>query len=230
MAAVRAVIVTGANTVRALEEYGIARDRIAVVEPGTDPAPLSRGSGHPSRPQLVSVATLNPGKGHDILVEALAKVPHRDWRLTCAGSLDRRPLTVDRLRSLIHSKNLEDHVSLVGDLDAPTLNELYDCADVFVLATRRETYGMAVAEALARGLPVVSTRTGAIPDLVGDAAGLLVAPDDVDALTGALSSVIGDPAVRTRLAAGARRVRERLATWDAAAAKMIAALQGVEAR
>ena len=107
------------------------------------------------------------------------------------------------------------------------MEAFYDGADLFVLATLRETYGMAVAEALARGLPVVGTTTGAIAGLVGGDAGLVVAPGDVAALSGALSRVLGDPRVYARLAAGARRARGRLPTWDDAFGKMIAALERV---
>ena len=117
--------------------------------------------------QLLAVATLNPNKGHEILLEALAAIPHKNWHLTCAGSVTRHPATVDRVRAAIRRLQLDDRVTLVGELDAVTLHECYDRADVFVLATRQETYGMAVAEALARGLPVVSTTTGAIPESGG---------------------------------------------------------------
>ena len=96
--------------------------------------------------------------------------------LTCAGSLNRHPPTVARIRALIRDRELDDHVSLVGELSAGELEQCYDRTDVFVLATLRETYGMAVAEALAHGLPVVSTSTGAIPALIGTDAGLLCRP------------------------------------------------------
>ena len=122
---------------------------------------------------------------------------------------------------------LTDDVELVGERDAAGLNAFYDRADLFVLATLHETYGMAVAEALARGLPVVSTRTGAIADLVGDEAGLLVPPGDGAALAGALSQVLDAPDVYERLAAGARRARARLPTWDESISRMIAALERV---
>ena len=122
---------------------------------------------------------------------------------------------------------LTEHVLLVGERDAAGLNAFYDQADLFVLATLHETYGMAVAEALAHGLPVISTTTGAIGELVGDDAGLLVPPGDVAALAGALSSVLGDARVCEQLASGARRVRDRLPTWDAAFSKITAALERV---
>ena len=216
------VIVTGTATLPMLAEYGIARDRVVVVEPGTAHAPLARGSGE--TPRLLSVATLNPSKGHEILLQAFAAGPHCGWHLTCAGSVTRHPATVERVRATIGRLGLEEQVSLVGDLDAVRLSECYDSADVFVLATLQETYGMAVAEALAHGLPVVSTTTGAIPDLVGDDAGLLAPPGNTEALAEALARVLGDAGLRARLAEGARRVRGRLPSWEQAFAKMDAAL------
>jgi glycosyltransferase involved in cell wall biosynthesis len=222
------VVVTGTATLDLLERYSLPRGRVVVVEPGTDPAPLSRGSGGPAV-RLLCVATINSGKGHDVLLSALAAVPNRDWHLACAGSLTRDRAAADRVRGLVRQLELEDRVTLAGELDAAALAACYDHADVFVLATRRETYGMAVAEALAHGLPVVSTTTGAIPDLVGHDAGLLVPPGDVDALAEALSRVIVDAGLRAHLAAGARQVRDRLPGWEQAAARMDAALKGLDA-
>ena len=177
--------------------------------------------------QLLCVATPNPGKGHAILFRALATVPHRNWRLTCVGSLERHPPTVERLRARLCEDGLTQQVALVGERDAAGLNAIYDTADLFVLATLHETYGMAVAEALARGLPVVSTTTGAIADLVGDDAGLLVPPGDEPALAAALSQAIGDRLLYQRLVAGARRARARLPAWDDALSRMTAVLERV---
>ena len=105
----------------------------------------------------------------------------------------------------------------------------YDRADAFVLATRQETYGMAVAEALAHGLPVVSTKTGAIAGLVGDVAGFVVEPGDSAAFTAALTNVLEDPRLRGQLAEGARRRRIRLPTWEDAARAMHARLSHLDA-
>jgi glycosyltransferase involved in cell wall biosynthesis len=223
LAAASLIIVTGAATLAMLDRYGVALGKIVVVEPGTTRAPLARGSGGTPL-QLLAVATLNPIKGHEILLEALAAIRHENWHLTCAGSVTRHPATVDRVRAAISSLKLEDRVELAGELDAAKLHECYDRADVFVLATRQETYGIAVAEALARGLPVVSTTTGAIPDLVGADAGLLAPPGNIEALAGALARVIGDAGLRARLADGAKKARARLRSWDQATEKMIAAL------
>lgn len=224
LAASALVVVTGTATLGLLESYALPRDRVVIVEPGTDPAPQARGSGGPGV-RLLCVATVNSGKGHDVLLEALASVPNREWQLTCAGSLTRDRAMADRVRDLVRRSHLEDRVTFVGELDGEAVGVCYDVADVFVLATRRETYGMAVAEALARGLPVVSTMTGAIPDLAGPGAALLVPPGDVNALATALSRVIDDADLRAQLSTGARAVRDRLPVWDVAAARMEAALQ-----
>jgi glycosyltransferase involved in cell wall biosynthesis len=227
LASAAGVVVTGASTVAVMQSYGVPAERIAVVEPGTEREPIARGSGGPFV-HLVCAAPVTAGKGHDVLIDALSRIPNRDWRLTCAGSLDRDRAHVDRLRTLIRARDLADRVSLVGELDGQGIGSLYDDADVSVFPTRHETFGMAVAEALARGLPVVASSTGAIPQLVASAdvpAGIVVPPGDVDALAAALSRIIGDQTLRDRLASGARRVRERLTTWRHAGVAMSHALE-----
>ncbi|HQZ37865.1 MAG TPA: glycosyltransferase family 4 protein [Vicinamibacterales bacterium] len=254
------VVVTGRGAWPLLERYGLDRRTLTLVEPGVEPAPLARGSNAPVV-RLLSVATVNAGKGHDVLLRALASldsrsavsrgaasrsagtsvpaahsasrsagtsVPANAWHLTCAGSLTRDSRTAARVRALATELGLESRVTFAGDLDGSDLARAWDYADLFVLATLRETYGMAVAEALARGLPVVSTVAGAIPSLVGEDAGLLVPPGHVEALESALGRVITDPEFRARLAAGARRVRDRLPTWDDAVGKMATTLEGCD--
>jgi glycosyltransferase involved in cell wall biosynthesis len=220
------VIVTGRAAIPFLAGYDMPPSRVVIIEPGTDPAVLARGSGGGSL-QLLSVATLNPGKGHAQLLSALAAVPSRNWRMTCAGSVTRHPPTVARVRGIIRDLQLEDHVTLAGELDAVALEAQYNRSDLFVLATLRETYGMAVAEALAHGIPVVTTSTGAARELVGTDAGLLVPPGDVQALTDALARFMTDADHRLRLAEGARRVRPLLRRWDETIATMAAALESI---
>ncbi len=214
------VVITGSATRELLEGYGVPDARISLVEPGTDrPSAAQLTAARVLRDRrdgivrLLSVATLNPGKGHMPLLRALAATGLRDWHLTCAGSHAHHPETVTAVRSLVAELALTDRVTLAGNLDDSGLAAAYQSADVFVLATRRETYGMAVSSALAWGLPVVSTRTGAIPGLVGDTAGIVVPVDDEAALTGALRRVLGDAALRATLARGALLAAERLPSW-----------------
>ena len=234
LAAVRSVVVTGESTAAGLARYGVGRERISVVRPGTDRAPVARGSsdqpGDAGELAMLCVATLTPRKGHDILFRALAAIPHRRWRLRCAGSLDRDHALVESLTALLRREGIEDRVELLGDLDTASLAVEYDRCDLFVLSTLYEGFGMAVAEALARGLPVVSTATGNIPALVGDEAGIVVEPGNQAAFTAALTRVASDPALRARFAAGARGVRERLPTWAESVAVMESVLRGTPMR
>jgi len=225
LAVVATVIVTSGATAWTLtDRFGVPDDRIHVVEPGADPAPLARGSGGPDV-ALLTVANVIPRKGYDLLFRALRHVAgHQWWRLTCAGSIEQDPATVAALRRQLADEGLEPRVQFVGELEGEGLADAYDRADVFVLATRYEGYGMAVAEALARGLPVVSTRTGAIPELVGADAGVVVDPGDEPAFADALMRVISDSAYREQLASGARAVRATLTTWDQAVSAVAAVL------
>jgi glycosyltransferase involved in cell wall biosynthesis len=233
LASAALVVVTGRAALPLIAKYGVDPSRVVVVEPGTARAPLSRGSrakqmsaGVEDSPlELLTVATVNAGKGHESLLDALSTVNDSAWHLTCAGSLTRDPVTAARVRTAAARLGLQDRVSFVGELDAAALAACYDRADVAVLATQRETYGMAVAEALAHGLPMIATTTGAIPDLVGGDAGLLVPVGDTAALADALARVLGDASLRARLAEGARRRREHLPTWHDAARRLAAALK-----
>jgi glycosyltransferase involved in cell wall biosynthesis len=229
--AARGVIVTGAATVQSLQPYGIAPGSVAVVRPGTPGAPLASGTRGIEPPrqdvaaELLCVASLTSRKGHDVLFQALSRLAHLPWHLTCAGSPHLHPETAAALASQLLAAGLGPRVTFVGELDEARLASAYDRADAFVLATRHEGYGMAVAEAVARGLPVVSTPTGAIPELVDAASGIIVPIDDVEALTQAIEVVLND-AVRARLTEGAQRRRAGLPTWSDAARQMAAALAG----
>jgi glycosyltransferase involved in cell wall biosynthesis len=224
LATARVVVVTSWPTAEALARYGVSADRIVVVEPGTDPAPLARGSsGGPLN--LLCVASLIPRKGHEVLVEALARLAQKEWHLTCVGNLDRDTATADRVRAMLAQYDLSGRVTFTGDLHQPALDREYDRADVFVLPTFHEGYGMVVGEALARGLPVVSCPTGAIAELVTSSAGVLVPPGNISELAHALADLIDHKETRLRLAAGARQARDRLPTWDTAARRMAGALE-----
>jgi glycosyltransferase involved in cell wall biosynthesis len=225
---VRGVIVTSPSTARALAAYDIAPERCAVVPPGTDPAPLAKGS-RGGNLVLLCVAALTPRKGHDLLFQALARLDGPTWRLRCAGNASLHPPTAARLRKLATELGLADRIAFLGELDEDALADQYQRADLFVLPSYHEGYGMALAEALACGLPVVSTTAGAIPDTVPATAGLLVPPGDEAALTEALARLMGEPGLRERLASGARVVRRTLPDWPDSCARFAAALDALAA-
>ena len=226
LASARLVVTTSVATARALADYGVAFERTVVVEPSTDPAPLSRGT-HGRVLELLCVSTVVPRKGHAVLLEALAPLVDRPWRLTCVGSLARAPKTVAALRQQVARMRLAGRVRLAGDVDRVALARYYDRADAFVLATLHEGYGMALAEALAHGLPIVSTQAGAVPETVPPDAGLLVPPGNPVALRAALARLFDEPDLRASLAAGARAARGRLPTWAESCARLARALEGL---
>ena len=226
LAAARRVVVTSAPTAATLAGYGVGPGRCVVIEPGTDAAPAARGSGA-AAPVLLTVATLTPRKGHALLVEALAGLADRAWRLECIGSDQRDPATAAALRAQLAALGLADRVTLRGEAGPEGLAAAYDGADLFVWPSLYEGYGMALAEALARGLPVVATRVGAACALVGDDAGLLVPPGDVVALRAALARWLDEPHLRARCAAGALQARARLPRWDQACAGFAQVLEAL---
>jgi len=223
LAAACRVITTSSRTALALAEHGTSPEHISVVCPGTDPAPLARGTGD-HRANLLCVATLTPRKDHALLFSALAVLRDRAWRLNCVGSTVRAPGTADSLRCQIDASGLRDRILLAGEVSDTALSTFYEEADVFVLASQYEGYGMVLSEALARGLPIVATRAGAIPETVPADAGLLVPAGDRGALTAALGRIMDDHRLRARLAQGARRARRRLPSWPESVEQFAAAV------
>jgi len=215
------VVVTSTFTARGLEAYGVPASHLRVVLPGTDPAEAAVGPEPGEPPSLLCVGSVTPRKGQDVLVRALARLVAVPWSCRCAGSLEHAPGFSDSVVKLVKTVGLEDRIDFPGELDGAQLDTLYHSASIFVLATHYEGYGMVLAEALARGLPVLSTSGGAVPDTVPAEAGILVPPGDEEALAAALLELLSGPegdARRAELAEGSLRHGRTLPTWSDAAA------------
>jgi len=226
----RGVVCASAHTARAVLAAGIAPERVAVAPPGTAPSVRPgprREAGGALR--LLAVGTVTPRKGHLALVEALAGLRDLDWCLDCVGSLVRDPGCVAAVRDAIAAHRLDDRIALHGELPAEALEAAWRQADAFVLPSLHEGYGMAFAEALAHGLPVVATTAGALPETVPADASLRVPPGDVGALREALERLLAEPALRASLAAGARRAGAALSDWPVAVDRWIAAVDRLAA-
>jgi glycosyltransferase involved in cell wall biosynthesis len=216
--AAASVVTTSAWARRVLlENYSLPADRLHVAEPGVEAAGLAAGT--EAGGSLLSVAAVIPGKGHDVLVDALATVTGHPWRCECVGSLERDPVFVADLRRRAFLGGLNGRVRFSGALPEEDLARSYGAADLLVLSSRSETYGMVVTEALARGLPVVAADVGGVPEAMGHCAdgarpGALVPPEDPAALSDVLRAWLGEPDLRRRWRRAARERRESLADWS----------------
>jgi glycosyltransferase involved in cell wall biosynthesis len=203
--------------------YGLRH--VHVTHPGTVHADRVSGGGRGGGTSFLCVAAVHPGKGHDLLFEALAALGDRAWTLTCVGSLDVDPDHVAALQTQVYARSWERRVTFTGPLAGGALAAAYEAADLCVLASRSESYGMVLAEAVAHGLPVVATCVGGVPEAVGRSSdgtvpGLLVQPDDAKALASALAGWLDDPELRRRLARTARECRAHSRPWHDAVAEL----------
>ncbi len=223
----RHVIVTSPLTGRTLTaDFSVPATRITVAEPGTDPAGRAQGSGD-KKLQLLAVGSLVPRKGYDVLIDALVPLKTLHWRLDIAGAVDRSPGTVRQIESMIAANGLGDRIRLLGPVSETDLAKLYDRADLFVLASHYEGYGMVLAEALARGLPIVCTTGGASADTVPDGAALKVEPGSPRALAWTLGRAIEDKKIRQGLADNAWAAAQGLPRWQDTARRIAVAIKEV---
>lgn len=232
-------VVVSSDTTRdvLVEHFGVATAKITIAEPGTRPVesrraislmqPASRAA---RTVRILAVGSIVPRKGFDLLIEALAGLCDLDWHLRLVGSLDRSPATAQALRTEIVASGLADRVDLVGELVAGPLAKEYAAADLFVSSSYYEGYGMVLAEAMAYGLPIVTTTGGAAARTVPDAAALKVPPGDAPALADALRRACSDAALRRELAAASASTGQTLPRWPATAAKVAAVLHDVALR
>jgi glycosyltransferase involved in cell wall biosynthesis len=224
-----AVVVTSPWAARRLiEHHGLARERVHVVTPGVDAVSLAPGTDGASR--LLCVASVTPRKGHDLLVEALAAVADLPWTCVCVGPLRRDPAHVARLRKSIEQHGLAERVLLAGPQTGERLAASYATADLAVLPSRAETYGMVVTEALSRGIPVLATAVDGVPETLGQdqdggVPGILVPADDVPALVASFRRWFGEPGLADRLRGSARRRRGMLEPWEETSRRMAVVLE-----
>jgi glycosyltransferase involved in cell wall biosynthesis len=230
LAAAAAVVTTSAWTRRRLGElYALPADRMHVAEPGVDAACLAPGTA--AGDALLCVAAVTPDKGYDVLLDGLAMATDLSWRCACVGSLVRDPAFADDVCRRARSSGVGDRVRFTGPRTGPELDRAYAAADLLVLASPAETYGMVVTEALARGLPVLAAEVGGVTEALGHGEdgtrpGLLIAPGDPAALGAALRTWLGDAELRRRLRRAARERRASLRRWPATTSVLAGILAG----
>ena len=224
LAHAKRIIVVSNDGARALgEAFAVPRDKITVAEPGTDPAARATGTGTPL--QLLSVGSIVPRKAYDLLVRALAPLQETNWRLTIAGAPDRSKQAAAALAEAIQATGLAERITLTGAVGSAELARLYAATDLFVLASLYEGYGMVLAEAMARGLPIVCTTGGAAADTAPDGAALKVPPGDQAAMTAAIARVLEDRALRRRMADASWAAGQKLPRWEDTARRVAAVVR-----
>ncbi len=215
LARARHTVVTSTMTKQILAaDFGVPPDRITVAEPGTDRAPRAIGTQNGLPLQLLAVGSLVPRKGYDVLIRALAPLTSLDWRLTIVGATDRSPETVRAVEQLLAATDLAGRVRITGPVRASALAAHYHGADLFVMPSLFEGYGMVLAEAMARGLPIVCTTGGAAAETAPDDTALKVPPGDVERLRAAIRNALSDPSLRRRMSDAAWAAGQRLPQWN----------------
>jgi glycosyltransferase involved in cell wall biosynthesis len=222
------VVVTSRATARILaDELALDSAKVTVAEPGTDPASRATGTGSPLH--ILAVGAVSPRKNYELLIDALEPLKNLDWRLTVAGAFDRHPQAVESLKAKIQSTGLDTRVTLAGKVVPATLERFYESADLFVSASLFEGYGMVLAEAMARGLPIVTATGGAAGDTARRSIALHVAPGNVAEMTGALRRALTDKKLRDNLADAAWEAGRTLPTWHDTARRIAAVILDLKA-
>jgi glycosyltransferase involved in cell wall biosynthesis len=209
----RRIVVSSPTTAATLaSDFAVPPGKITVAEPGTDPAARAKGREKPL--QLLAVGSIVPRKAYDVLVRAMAPLAGGDWQLTIVGPIDRSAQALAAVQAAIAETGLAKRITLAGPADRERLDTFYAAADAFLMPSLYEGYGMVLAEAMARGLPIVCTTGGAAASTVPDAAAIKVSPGDVAALSEAVSRLIDDPSLRRRLSDAAWSAGQKLPRWE----------------
>ena len=215
----RLVVTSDQTAERLAAAFGTPMERISVIIPGIDDLPRSAGSAGPGC-HILSAGALIPRKGHDVLLRALSRLFDLDWQLTIAGSPDRDPAHASGLRALAEELAIAHRVHFVDEVT----EELWAHADLFALTSYFEGYGVAIAEAMRRGLAVAVTNAGAVPTLVGPEAGVVCATGDVEQYSKAVRRLIFDRALLRDMAEVAWQAGQLLPSWNEQAGRLAAVL------
>ena len=231
LGAVHAVVTTSEWARRwVLDTVGVPAEQVHVAVPGVDAGVTATGSAGGTR--LLTVGPIVPAKGYDDLLVALAGLRDLDWHSRWVGAPDLAPSYADTLRERARQLGVDDRIELTGPLSPDDLDAVRAASDLVVAPSRRESWGMALAEGLARGLPAVATDVGGPPEALGTAdddslPGALVPLGDPVALAGAVRTWLTDGDLRERWRRAAAERAARLGTWAETAERVAGVLNRI---
>jgi glycosyltransferase involved in cell wall biosynthesis len=206
------IVVTSEYTARMVSQLGVSFSDIEVIIPGVEA--IGPKPSYPSNPRrLLCVASYLPSKGQDILIKALSPLISKDWILDCYGQQDLDRDYVTSLFSLVRDNNLNDRVFIHGPASGEELSAAYLDAELFILPSVFETYGMVLTEALAHGVPVITTTGGGIPETVPPSMGKFFNPGDVYALHSILESLLENSVLYGKLTGEAAKYHIQAHSW-----------------
>lgn len=192
---------------------GVAAEAVTVAPPGLDlipPPPLRPAT---DAPTILTIGSLTPRKGHDLLIDALAGVRDLRWRAVWVGPEDRAPAQAAKLTALIEAAGLGQRIERRGALPRDALNAAYAEADIFCLPSHYEGYGMVYAEAMAHALPIVACKLEAFEDFMVEGAALISAQGDAAALASSLRHMLLSSETRSEAGRIGRAAAETLPSW-----------------
>jgi glycosyltransferase involved in cell wall biosynthesis len=208
---------------------GLARETIIVCPPGIDQRLLTHRTRETGgNVQILTVANWTRSKGHLFLLEVLADLAHLSWSWHIVGDTEIDPELVKAFQAKVAQTKLKSRIHVHGALPPEETQEFFREADLFILASLTESYGMVFAESLAAGLPSIGNNVGGVPEIIAhEQTGFLCEPKNRSEWRSRLESIISSPDLRERMRAAALKHRKGLASWEMTAEKLIGLLNGI---
>ncbi|MGM7776813.1 glycosyltransferase family 4 protein [Arthrobacter sp. KNU-44] len=226
LCAATGLLCTGSRTAEAARSLGLGNVHLAI--PGVDRPTRTGPRSAAAAPHFIMVGALLPNKDQILFVDALARIKELAWTAALVGSTKADPSYAAAVQERILRNGLEKRVETTDELSGPALEEQWNRADLSMLISHSESFGMVVQESLAYGIPVVVRKgTGAVEALGAHGAGEAI---DLSAGIGSLEKFLrrwlGDPALRVRWQSAAEAASSVLPRWEDTAREVLRAVVG----
>lgn len=230
------IIATSEYSKNEIVSVGINPELVHVLPPGLDrekfkDLSLDSKLASEDRKEILCVGNYVPRKGIIYLIEALSKIKEKSFILNLVGNRKNNSAYYNQLKHAVEKLKLEEFVVFHDGTDQENLKKLYASADIFVLPSFKETFGIVFLEAMHYKLPIITTNVSAIPELVEEGKnGLLVPPADSQALANAISKLIENPDLIKQMGEiGSKKVKNSY-YWEQTCAKFADILEGIRGR